>query len=52
MSQHKVFSFIKSPCGRAKFLELSSRAGFLSKIRLSWFIVIATLRDWNLENPD
>ena len=52
MSQKKVFEFIKSPCGRAKFLELSSRKGFVSKIRLTWFIIIASLRDWNLDSAD
>ena len=38
---------IKTPCGRAKYNDLVTRKGFLSKIRLIWFILIAAIRDLN-----
>ena len=47
-----VFRWIKTECGRAKYADLSSRSGFTAKARLSWFVVIAALRDWKLPNPD
>lgn len=39
---------IRSACGRAKYLELASRPGLLARLRLAWFVAIATLRDRNL----
>lgn len=42
--------WIKTPCGRAKYAELASRRGVLARLRLAWFVLIATLRDWRL--PD
>lgn len=39
---------IRSECGRAKYLELAARPGPLARLRLAWFVVIATLRDRNL----
>ncbi len=47
-----VFRWIKTECGRTKYADLSSRSGFTAKARLSWFVVIAALRDWRLPNPD
>ena len=47
-----VFRWIKTECGRAKYADLSSRSGFTAKARLSWFVVIAALRDWRLPDPD
>ena len=52
MSQPLLFFFIKTTCGRAKYNELVSRKGILSKIRLSFFVLIAILKDWNIENPE
>ncbi|KGG13711.1 hypothetical protein [Prochlorococcus marinus] len=49
MFKPKIHSFIKTPCGQAKFLELSAKKGLLAKSRLMWFILIATIRDWNLK---
>ena len=40
--------FVKTSCGRAKLSELSQRKSFSGRIRLYWFILIATIRDWNL----
>ena len=47
-----VFRWIKTECGRAKYADLKSRSGFTAKARLSWFVVIAALRDWRLPDPD
>ena len=47
-----VFRWIKTQCGRAKYVDLSRRSGFTAQARLSWFVVIAALRDWRLPNPD
>ena len=47
-----VFRWIKTECGRAKYEDLSSRNGLGAKVRLSWFVVIAALRDWRLPDPD
>tara|TARA_Y100001968_G_C19166598_1_gene623540 strand:- start:154 stop:315 length:162 start_codon:yes stop_codon:yes gene_type:complete len=47
-----VENWIKTPCGREKFKFLSKRKGFLSKIRLAWFIVFAIIKDWNISNEN
>ena len=52
MSQPKLFSFIKTPCGRAKYLQLSNTKGVFAKIRFWWFIVFAVMKDLLLKNPD
>jgi hypothetical protein len=43
---------IRSACGRAKYLELASRPGLLARLRLAWFVAIATLRDRSLPVPE
>ncbi|MFM9073844.1 MAG: hypothetical protein ACKOOC_10690 [Cyanobium sp.] len=40
--------WIKTECGRAKYLELASRQGPWARLRLWWFVGIAALRDWGL----
>ena len=52
MTQPKINDWIKTPCGRAKYEELSRKTWILSQIRLIWFVLIAMLRDWNLKNPE
>jgi hypothetical protein len=52
MSQQLVFRWIKTECGRAKYAELAGHQGLRAKLRLTWFILIAALRDWRLPNPD
>ena len=47
-----IFRWIKTECGRAKYADLSTRSGFTAKVRLSWFVVMAALRDWRLPDPD
>ena len=52
MSKPKIFSLIKTPCGRAKYSELSLKTNLFAKLRLYWFIFFAIIKDWNLPNPD
>ena len=52
MTAPKIHSWIKTPCGRAKYAELENEKGGLARIRLAWFIIFAAIRDWNLANPD
>ena len=52
MNEFKVDQCIKTDCGRAKYADLSSRRGLAAKLRLGWFVLIASLRDWSLPNPD
>ena len=44
--------WIKTECGRAKYLQLAGRPGALARLRLGWFVLIAALRDWPLPDPD
>jgi hypothetical protein len=44
--------WVKTPCGRAKYLELAQRRGPLARLRCWWFVGIAALRDWRLPAPD
>ena len=39
---------IKTECGRAKYAELAQRQDPLARLRLAWFVAIASLRDWRL----
>ena len=52
MNEFKVDQWIKTDCGRAKYADLSSRRGLAAKLRLGWFVLIASLRDWSLPNSD
>ena len=52
MNEFKVDQLIKTDCGLAKYADLSSRRGLAAKLRLGWFVLIASLRDWSLPNPD
>ena len=49
MTKKKVFNFIKTPCGQAKYVELEANKTLLGKFRLLWFILIASIRDWNIK---
>lgn len=48
----RVFRWIKTDCGRAKYLDLASRDGIAAKLRLGWFVLIAAARDLLVPNPD
>ena len=52
LPNQKIYKFIKTPCGRLKYSKLASRKGFLSKIRLYWFVFFATINDWNISASD
>ena len=52
MNNNSIERWIKTDCGRAKYAELAARAGLASRLRLGWFVLIATIRDWRLPNPD
>ena len=52
MSNEFIFSWIKTTCGRQKYLELSQREGILSRIRLIWFVSFAILRDLSISDKD
>ncbi len=52
MNKFNIFSLIKTECGRAKYEMLASKQGIFNRIRLYWFIVFATIEDWNLQADD
>ena len=52
MNEFNAHQWIKTDCGRAKYADLSTRRGPAAKLRLGWFVLIASLRDWSLSNPD
>lgn len=43
-----IARWVKTPCGRAKYLELAQRRGPGARLRRWWFVLIAALRDWRL----
>lgn len=48
MSEPVLHRWVKTECGRAKLAELAARPGWLARLRLGWFVLIAALRDWRL----
>lgn len=44
--------WIRTPCGRAKYLALAARPGVLARLRLGWFVLIAALRDLGKPQPE
>ncbi len=50
MKKKTVFNYIKTPCGQAKYIELEANKTMLGKVRLFWFILIASIRDWNIKD--
>ena len=47
-----IARWIRSDCGRAKYLELAARPGLLARLRLGWFVLIGALRDLPLAGRD
>jgi hypothetical protein len=43
-----VARWVKTECGRAKYLQLAHQRGPWARLRLWWFVAIAALRDWRL----
>ena len=52
MNKPSIFSLIKTKCGRAKYEMLSSKQGIINRLRLYWFIIFATIKDWNIKAED
>ena len=52
MVKRPIFSLIKTECGRTKYAMLASKKGIFNRIRLYWFIVFATIEDWNIKTDD
>ena len=48
MTKKTVFNFIKTPCGQAKYIELEANKTLIGKLRLLWYVLIASIRDWNI----
>ncbi|WP_411868704.1 hypothetical protein [Vulcanococcus limneticus] len=49
--QPGAYRWIKTDCGRAQYDVLAARTGPWAPLRLAWFVAIAALRDWRLEQP-
>jgi len=49
MTKKTVFNFINTPCGQAKYIELEANKTLRCKLRLWWFILMASIRDWNIK---
>ena len=47
MSNQIIYKLIKTECGRAKYHRLSLKKDVFSRLRLIWFILIASIRDLN-----
>ena len=50
MTKKAIFKYIKTPCGQAKYVELEANKSLQGKLRLLWFILIASIRDWNIKD--
>ena len=50
MTKEKIFKYIKTTCGQAKYVELKANKTLKGKFRLFWFIFIASIRDWNIKD--
>jgi hypothetical protein len=44
--------WIKTECGRAKYLALAEPTGPLERLRLAVFVLLAAIRDLPLPRPD
>ena len=50
MDNKNLFKYIKTPCGQAKYIELQSNKSLFGKLRLFWFVIIASIRDWDIRD--
>jgi len=50
MDNNNLFKYIKTPCGQSKYIELKANKSFIGKLRLFWFIIFASIRDWNIKD--
>lgn len=47
-----IARWIRTDCGRAKYLQLAARPGPLARLRLIWFVLIGALRDLFLDTKE
>jgi hypothetical protein len=52
MERPAAYRWIKTACGRAKYDALAARPGGWGRLRLGWFVLIAAIRDWGVEDSD
>ncbi|MGC6484030.1 MAG: hypothetical protein ACON4T_10790 [Synechococcus sp.] len=52
MTQNLIHRWIKTECGRAKYADLANRPGLWAKLRLGWFVLIASIRDARLSDSN
>jgi len=51
MTKNKlIYQLIKTDCGRSKYETLIIKKGLLNKLRLTWFIIIATIKDLHIKS--
>ena len=50
MKDEIIFKYIKTECGQIKYKSLSENTSIFGRIRLYWFIICATIRDYNIKN--
>ena len=50
MKEKKIYKYIKTPCGQLKYENLSLNKSLLGKVRLYWFVIIASIRDFNFKS--
>ena len=48
MTAPSIHRWIKTECGRAKYAQLAARRDPVNRLRLAWYVLIASLRDWRL----
>ena len=52
MHKNPIFALIKTECGREKYKLLADKKGIFNRIRLYWFVVFASIEDWNHKSDD
>ena len=50
MKSKKIYQYIKTPCGQEKYERLVLNKSFFGKIRLYWFVIIGTIKDFKIKN--
>ena len=45
----QAYRWIKTECGRAKYDHLATQQGLQARVRLAWFVLIAAIRDLQLQ---
>tara|TARA_Y100001978_G_C23617509_1_gene396723 strand:- start:256 stop:408 length:153 start_codon:yes stop_codon:yes gene_type:complete len=50
MNQKKIYKYIKTECGQAKYESLRLNKSLYGKLRLYWFIFFAVIQDLNIKN--